>query len=189
MTIKLIVGLGNPGAEYARTRHNVGIWFIDAVANAWQAQFKAEKKFFSDVAKANIDGHDCYLLKPMTFMNDSGKAVLAACQFYKIDPSEMLIAHDELDFPAGEARIKQNGGHGGHNGLRDIIEKLGGAHNFLRFRIGIAHPGQKEHVTSHVLGAPSKQDKALIDDAIIDGLRILPDLVNGQTEKAIRDLH
>lgn len=188
MAIKLIVGLGNPGAEYARTRHNVGMWFVDAVANAWPATFKKEKKLFSEVAKTQIADHDCYLIKPLLFMNESGAAVQAAAQFFKIAPHEILVAHDELDFPTGQVRVKQDGGHGGHNGLRDIIQKLGAA-NFLRLRIGIAHPGHRERVTGHVLSAPNKQDTALINDGIISALRILPDLIKGEIEKAIRELH
>ncbi len=188
MTIKLIIGLGNPGAEYAKTRHNVGAWFIDTLAASLHAEFKKEKKFTAEVAKVSIDGHECYLLKPLTFMNDSGHSVQAAAHFYKVAPKEMLIAHDELDFPVGQVKLKVGGGHGGHNGLRDIAEKLAST-DFLRLRIGIEHPGHKDRVTAHVLNAPSAHDKKLIDDSIIDALRVLPDVINGKIEKAMRDLH
>lgn len=186
--IKLIVGLGNPGAEYANTRHNVGAWFVDAIAAAHNATFKKEKKFFGDLAKVNFASDECYLLKPATFMNDSGQSVQAIAHFYKIKPEEILVAHDEIDFPIGQVRIKKGGGHGGHNGLRDIMERLSTA-DFFRLRIGVSHPGHKDRVSSHVLGAPSKKDKAAIDDSIIEALRILPDLVAGETDKVMRELH
>ncbi len=186
--IKLIVGLGNPGAEYEKTRHNVGAWFVDQIASEHNQTLRKESKFYGLVANCLIDGNKCYLLEPTTYMNDSGKAVAAMARFYKIKPDEILVAHDELDFPVGQVRIKESGGHGGHNGLRDIISHLG-TKDFYRLRIGIDHPGHKDKVTPYVLGQPSKKDKQLIDDGIAESLRVVDELANGEFEKAMRYLH
>ena len=186
--IKLIVGLGNPGAEYAKTRHNVGAWFVESLAEQKNQQLRKENKFFGLVAKINIDDHPCWLFEPTTYMNESGKAVAAIAKFYKIAPQEILIAHDELDFPAGTTRLKENGGHGGHNGLRDIIQCLG-AHDFYRLRIGIGHPGYKDRVTPYVLSEPSRGDKELIVNATDGITRFLPDLIGGEIQKVMRELH
>lgn len=188
MSIKLIVGLGNPGAEYAETRHNVGAWFTEALAKQNQQTLRLEKKFHGLVATTHIDEHKCYILQPTTYMNESGQAVNAICKFYKIQPTEILVAHDELDFPPGQVRIKQDGGHGGHNGLRDLINHLHG-NVFYRLRIGIGHPGHKDRVTPYVLGRPSNTDRQLIEQTIDDSLRILPDIMQGEIEKAMRYLH
>ena len=186
--IQLVVGLGNPGKEYEKTRHNVGAWFVDRLAQRHSATLKAEKKFFGAVAKINIAGKAVWLLIPTTYMNESGKAIAAIAKFYKIPPEAILVAHDELDFPVGQMRIKEGGGHGGHNGLRDIMRHLKTG-DFFRLRIGIGHPGHKDKVTPYVLSQPSKSDKERIQLAIDDGLRAIPDIVSGKFEKAMRHLH
>lgn len=186
--IKLIVGLGNPGSEYENTRHNVGTWFVDCLAQQKNQPFLLERKFFGLVSKLTVDDQTYWLLQPTTYMNDSGKSVAALANFYKIAPTEIIVAHDELDFPAGDIRLKQGGGHGGHNGLRDIIETLGSA-DFHRLRIGIGHPGHKDRVTPYVLSAPSPADRTRILEAIDDGLAIIPDLLRGEFQKVMRELH
>lgn len=186
--IKLIVGLGNPGAEYAKTRHNVGAWFVEALAQKKQLQLRFENKFSGMVTTTDIGGDKCHLLIPTTYMNESGTAVAALTKFYKITPSEILVAHDELDFPAGIVRIKEEGGHGGHNGLRDIISHLQ-TKQFYRLRLGIGHPGHKDKVTPYVLGTPSATDRERINQAITESLFALPDIVNGEINKAMRFLH
>lgn len=182
--IKLIVGIGNPGDSYAQTRHNVGVWFIEALANQKHKSLTKENKFHGFVAKWN----NCWLLKPTTYMNDSGLAIVAITKFYKLYPQEILVVHDELDFPQGNIRLKENGGHGGHNGLRDIIKRLGTS-NFYRLRIGIGHPGNKDLVTSYVLSPPSKNERNAILKAIEKGLSIVEKLLTGDFQKAIHDLH
>ena len=186
--MQLIVGLGNPGAEYDRTRHNAGFWLIDEIARHSNAPLKLEKKFHGYVAKAVIDGHDVYLLKPETFMNRSGQAVASLARFYKIPLEAILVAHDELDFPAGKIRLKKGGGHGGHNGLRDIVARCGGK-DFLRLRIGIEHPGSSDKVTGHVLGKAPPDEQRLIDLSIDLAARIVPQLASGDIEAAMRRLH
>ena len=186
--VDLIVGLGNPGPEYEHTRHNAGFWFVDAVAVAYAAPFRKEKKFHGDVARFHAHGHDIWLLKPDTFMNLSGQAVQALASFYKIDLQHMLVAHDDLDLPPGTARLKQGGGHGGHNGLRDIISKMGG-NGFQRLRLGIGHPGDKNKVTGHVLKKSSTDDHVAIERAIEAAIKVLPDVINGDMQKAMNQLH
>ncbi|CAB3269914.1 unnamed protein product [Salmonella enterica subsp. enterica serovar Typhimurium] len=143
MAIKLIVGLANPGAEYAATRHNAGAWYVDLLAERLRAPLREEPKFFGYTSRITLEGEDVRLLVPTTFMNLSGKAVGAMASFYRIQPDEILVAHDELDLPPGVAKFKLGGGHGGHNGLKDIISKLGNNPNFHRLRVGIGHPGDK----------------------------------------------
>jgi PTH1 family peptidyl-tRNA hydrolase len=184
----LIVGLGNPGPEYEHSRHNAGFWFADAVAAAYKTPFRPERKFHGEVARIHVDGHDVWLLKPDTFMNNSGQAVQALARFYKIELPHILVVHDDLDLPPGTARLKQGGGHGGHNGLRDIINKLGG-NGFLRLRLGIGHPGDKQKVTGHVLKKASSEDRIEIERAIERTLKVLPDIIAGNLEKAMNRLH
>jgi peptidyl-tRNA hydrolase, PTH1 family len=185
--IKLIVGLGNPGRDYAETRHNAGSWFIELLAKQQNAKLQSEAKFHALVARTQISTHDCWLLIPTTFMNLSGKSVQAFSQFYKILPSQILVAHDELDFLPGTVRLKQGGGHGGHNGLRDIMERLGA--DFFRLRIGIGHPGHRDKVHDYVLNRPNKTDYELIQDSIIQASAIMPDVLEGNVQKAMRNLH
>jgi PTH1 family peptidyl-tRNA hydrolase len=177
-SIQLIVGLGNPGKEYADTRHNVGALFVEKIAKDYKTTLKLEKKFQGYFAKATLFDKDCFLLIPTTFMNLSGQAVLAVANFYKILPESILIVHDDLDLPVGALRLKKDGGHGGHNGLKDIIQKLG-TNEFNRIKIGIAHPGQKEKVTDHVLGKITKDEKIEIDEAINQAMTYLENLVTG----------
>lgn len=187
-TLRLIVGLGNPGADYVRTRHNAGFWFIDALADWAGARFGLESKLFGETAKIEIGGHAVWLLKPVTFMNASGKSITAAQRYFKIAPEETLVAHDELDLPPGTARLKFDGGHGGQNGLRDTIALLGHG-RFHRLRLGIGHPGHKDHVTSWVLGRPGKADDAAIRQAIADALDVLPLAAAGEMNEAMKRLH
>jgi peptidyl-tRNA hydrolase, PTH1 family len=187
--IKLIVGLGNPGTEYRGTRHNAGEDFVDALARKHGANLQEESKFFGITGRANIAGHDVRLLVPTTFMNLSGKSVAALASFYKIAAEQILVAHDELDIPAGTARFKQGGGHGGHNGLRDIVPSLGNNKNFHRLRIGIGHPGHASKVTGYVLNAPSSDDRIRIDAAIDAAIAALPLLLEGDSTKAMTELH
>lgn len=169
MTIKLIVGLANPGAEYAATRHNAGAWFVDLLAERLRAPLREEAKFFGYTSRVTLGGEDVRLLVPTTFMNLSGKAVAAMASFFRINPDEILVAHDELDLPPGVAKFKLGGGHGGHNGLKDIISKLGNNPNFHRLRIGIGHPGDKNKVVSFVLGKPPVSEQKLIDEMNASG--------------------
>ena len=186
--VQLIVGLGNPGNEYEQTRHNAGFWFVDAVARQYYASFKSEKKFHGDVARITIDGQEVWLLKPDTFMNRSGQAIQALSSFYKIKLENILVAHDELDLDPGVARLKKDGGHGGHNGLRDTVEKMGGK-NFLRLRIGIGHPGDKNKVSGYVLKKASSDDQIDIERSIEQALKVLPQVVDGDLAKAMNELH
>ena len=186
--LRLIVGLGNPGPEHARTRHNAGFWFIDALAEQAGARFGLDSKLFGEIAKVDIAGRDVWLLRPATFMNLSGKSITAALRYWKIEPEEMLVAHDELDMPPGVARLKFDGGHGGQNGLRDTMRLLGHG-KFHRLRVGIGHPGHKDKVTPWVLGRPSVADDASIGRAIDDALLALPLAVRGNFMDAMTKLH
>ncbi len=188
MAIKLIVGLGNPGKDYQSHRHNVGFWFCDALAHLYSGNFKKESKFFGEVAQINITGSNLRLLKPSTYMNRSGQSIQSIANFYQINTDEILIAHDELDLNPGIARIKNGGGHGGHNGLRDTIKALNN-NNFYRLRIGIGHPGDKSKVADFVLHAPNKSEIGPIQTALTNSLNIVEQLVNGETEKAMKTLH
>ena len=187
--IKLIVGLGNPGSEYESTRHNAGFWFVHRLAQQENIKLTPEKKFFGLAGKGKIASQDIWLLMPTTYMNNSGQAVAALANFYKIAPSEILVVHDELDMPPGIAKFKIGGGHGGPNGLRDIITKLGNQNGFHRLRIGLGHPGDKSRVTGHVLGKPSKTESKNIDTLIDEAIRVLPLAVSGDMPKAMNQLH
>ena len=187
-SIQLIVGLGNPGPDYERTRHNAGFWFVDALAREHGGSFRHENKFHGETTRLTIDGHDCRLLKPLTYMNRSGQSASALAKFYRIPLDAILVVHDELDLPPGVARLKKGGGHGGHNGLRDLHSALGG-NGYWRLRLGIGHPGHKDDVVDYVLKKPSKSDERLIEDAIDDGLRVVAQLLAGETERAMHQLH
>ena len=186
--ILLIVGLGNPGAQYAQTRHNAGFWFVDELARQYNAEFKEDKKYKAEICHLTINNEKVTLLKPSTFMNLSGQSVAAYANFFKIAPDQILVAHDELDFEAGKIKLKQGGGHGGHNGLRDIIARLGDK-NFIRLRIGIGHPGDSKQVTNYVLGKPHPEDRISIDNSIDAASRVTPDIVKGELQKAMQNLH
>lgn len=187
--IKLIVGLGNPGSEYRDTRHNAGADFVEELARQCGCALLPESKFSGLAGRVTLSGHDLRLLIPTTFMNRSGKSVAAIAQFFKIAPEEILVAHDELDIPPGTARFKQGGGHGGHNGLRDIVPALGNNKDFFRLRIGIGHPGHASKVTGYVLGAPSQVDRTRIDSCIDEAIAALPLLLDGDGTKAMTRLH
>ncbi|MGY0217983.1 aminoacyl-tRNA hydrolase [Endozoicomonadaceae bacterium StTr2] len=187
--IKLIVGLGNPGPEYEATRHNAGVWFIEQLARDLGVTLQHDKKMHGAVARATVQGSDVRLLVPSTYMNLSGQAVTALSNFYKIPTESILVAHDELDIPPGEARLKIGGGHGGHNGLRDIISKQGNNKNFMRLRLGIGHPGEARLVTNYVLGRPSRDDIGKIDGAVDEAVRVMPKLMAGDWDKAVQQLH
>ena len=186
--LRLIVGLGNPGPEHARTRHNAGFWFVDALAERLGGRFGLESKLFGETCKVHVGGEAVWLLKPATFMNLSGKSVTAALRYWKIEPEQALLAHDELDLPPGAARLKFDGGHGGQNGLRDTIRLLGHA-RFHRLRIGIGHPGHKDRVTPWVLGRPGQADEACILRAIDDAIDVLPLAVAGDFNEAMKRLN
>lgn len=184
MTIKLIVGLCNPGSAYQKTRHNAGEWAVRTIADAYNASFKLEKKFYGQIAAVK----NSILLLPNTFMNNSGQAVLAAKNFYKLSAENILVVHDELDLPPGTIKLKAKGGHGGHNGLRDIISRLG-SKDFYRLRIGIGHPGHRDMVHNYVLGKPSNLDKISILHAIDRAIDVVPRLLDGEYERAMHVLH
>lgn len=186
--IKLIVGLQNPGPDYAKTRHNAGAWFLDAMITPYHLQFKMNKKMHGLVAEFDHDAERCYVLLPLTFMNHSGQSIRALCDFYHIAPQEILVAHDDLDLEVGRIKLKKGGGHGGHNGLRDTIAHLG-TPEFHRLRIGIGHPGVKAMVHDYVLAKPSQHDKTQILEAIERAVTILPTVLNGQLERAMNQLH
>ncbi|HTC27483.1 aminoacyl-tRNA hydrolase [Dyella sp.] len=186
--LRLIVGLGNPGAEYLRTRHNAGFWFVDALANHQGERFGLDGKLHGETCKVRIGGEPVWLLKPATFMNKSGIAVASALRYYKIEPEECLIAHDDLDLSVGTVRMKFDGGHGGQNGLRDIIAHLGHG-KFHRLRIGIGHPGHRDQVTPWVLGRPSVKDEDAMIEGVARALDVLPLAVDGQFDKAMQQLH
>lgn len=187
--IRLIIGLGNPGSQYEDTRHNAGAWFVERLARSAQQPLKNEPRHKALTSRIMIQGQEVRIAIPTTFMNLSGQSTGSLCQFYKIAPQEILIAHDELDLAPGVARLKQGGGHGGHNGLRDIIEKLGNSRDFARLRIGIGHPGHSSQVTGYVLGKPAAADKDAIDAALDRSLETLPLLANGDFNKAMNQLH
>ena len=185
--IKLIVGLGNPGSQYEKTRHNAGFWFVEQVARDAGVSFRRESKFHATCVKVLRDA-EYWLQKPETFMNRSGQAVAALTRFYRLQPENILVVHDELDLDPGTARLKRGGGHGGHNGLRDIVQHLG-SKDFIRLRLGIGHPGNSKQVSDYVLKAASVSDQQAIDQAIDDALRVLPWVMQGELDKAMNRLH
>ena len=187
--VEMIVGLGNPGPKYQRTRHNAGADFVRELAHSVGATLNAETKFFGETARIKLNSKDIRLLIPSTYMNRSGQSVSAMAKFYQIEPQNILIAHDELDHSPGTTRLKIGGGHGGHNGLRDIIKSLGNNKEFARLRIGIGHPGHADQVADYVLKQASKADQQLIDNSISDALHQLPHAVEGQWEQAMNKLH
>jgi PTH1 family peptidyl-tRNA hydrolase len=186
--IQLIVGLGNPGPQYAGTRHNAGFWLVDRIAERVGVELKPDVKFHGLVGRVHLGAHDIRLLKPNTFMNHSGRALAAVCHYFDIAPERVLVAYDELDLPVGGIKLKLGGGHAGHNGLRDSIAALG-SRDFWRLRIGIGHPGSKEQVVGYVLSRPSRTDADAILDAIDDAEGSLPDLLQGEYQRVMNRLH
>lgn len=187
--IKLIAGLGNPGPDYSGTRHNVGQWFVEALARRFSAQLKLESKYKAQVALVRIAGKEVRLMMPTTYMNESGQAISSLANFFKIKPEEILIVHDELDLAPGIARLKSGGGHGGHNGLRDSISRLGNNNKFLRLRLGIGHPGDKNKVTPYVLKNPNVDDRILIEQSIEWAIDVLEQVISGNLQAAMTALH
>ncbi len=187
--LNLIVGLGNPGPKHDSNRHNAGVIFLHHLCKAYGGSLRGEAKFFGEYGSINIDGQDVKLLFPTTWMNHSGKSVAALCRFYKIDPATMLVAYDEIDFEVGVTRFKQGGGHGGHNGMRDIINALGGNRDFYRLRIGVGHPGHKSMVANYVLSDPSRAEADIIMEDIHNAIRVIPKAVKGNWGEAMRQLH
>ena len=186
--IRLLVGLGNPGPEYEATRHNAGFWFIDAVARELRTTLIPDRSYFGLVARVNRPAGPVWLLEPMTFMNLSGKSVAALARFFKIEPGEILVAHDELDLLPGQVKMKLGGSHAGHNGLKDIQAQLGSA-DFWRLRLGIGHPGIKSEVVNYVLRKPPAEQHEVIDKSIEQSLSALDLLLDGDMERALRKVH
>jgi len=186
--VRLIAGLGNPGTKYEQTRHNAGFWFVDEAVRRYGGRFRTESRFASEIAECRIGEQECRLQKPQEFMNRSGRPVAALAAFYRIPRPAILVVHDDLDLPPGTARLKQDGGHGGHNGLRDLIPALGG-NDFLRLRIGIGHPGHRDEVVGYVLKAATRDERTAIETAIETALGVLPDVIAGNIEAAMKALH
>ena len=186
--IKLFAGLGNPGAEYEATRHNAGFWWIDALANELKVTLAPDKNFQGQVGRTTVNGQTVWLLKPQTFMNLSGRSVAALARFFKIQPSEILVVHDELDVIPGQAKLKLGGSHAGHNGLRDIHAQLGTA-DYWRQRLGIGHPGVKSEVIHWVLTKPLAEQRTAIDECVDRTLKAVPALLAGEMEKATLLIH
>jgi PTH1 family peptidyl-tRNA hydrolase len=186
--VRCVVGLGNPGKGYVDTRHNAGFWFVDELARQCGGVFRTEAKFFGETCRISLGGRQCLLLKPTTFMNRSGQSVSALSRFYKLNPAELLVVHDELDMDPGVVRLKLGGGHGGHNGLRDIAAALG-SREFLRLRVGIGHPGQRDAVVDYVLSRASKADRERIDAALTEAAQVMPEILAGGLQKAMNRLH
>ncbi len=185
--VRLVVGLGNPGEKYARTRHNAGFWLVDELARRHGGVFRAESRHQGELARIRVGADELWLLKPSSFMNRSGGPVQSVAAFYRIAPGEMLVAHDELDLPCGALRLKLGGGHGGHNGLRDIIAALGA--DFWRLRIGIGHPGERGEVVDYVLQRAGSGEERLLQDAVADAADAVPRLLDQGAQKVMQRLH
>ena len=185
--IRIIAGLGNPEDKYERTLHNAGFWFVDALARKHGGMFRYEKKFDAECCRINLHGEDVWLVKPQSYMNQSGSPIRGLLDYYRLRPNELLVAHDEIDLPPGTVRIKEGGGHGGHNGLRDIIRHCGA--EFVRLRLGVGHPGEKHKVTNYVLKRGSGDVEAAVERNIDDALAVMPELVDGDINAAMKKLH
>ena len=188
-SLKVIVGLGNPGPKHDSDRHNAGVIFLHHLCKSYGGKLDGESKFFGEFGSISVDGHEIKLLFPTTFMNHSGKSVSALCKFFKIEPQHLLVAYDEIDFDVGVTRFKDGGGHGGHNGIRDIISALGGQNGFYRLRIGVGHPGHKSMVANYVLSPPSRTEAQIIMSGIEEAIRVIPKAVAGEWEDAMKLLH
>ena len=185
--IRIIAGLGNPEEKYERTLHNAGFWFVDALARKYGGNFRYDKKFDADSCRINPHGAEVWLVKPQSYMNNSGQPVRGLLDYYRLGVSELLVAHDEIDLPPGTTRLKAGGGHGGHNGLRDIIQHCGP--DFLRLRLGVGHPGEKHQVTNYVLKRGSADTEVAIERDIDDAIAVMPELVEGKINAAMKKLH
>lgn len=187
LALKLIVGLGNPGREYARTRHNAGWWFVDELAQRYRGSWKCEAREHRELARIQLEDSDLWLLKPTSFMNNSGGPVASVAKFYQVSPPQILVVHDEIDLSPGIARLKHGGGHGGHNGLRDVMAHIGA--DFWRLRLGVGHPGSKELVIDSVLDRPTAAELKAIEQAMVRSLEVLPELLRSGAQKAMHTLH
>ena len=187
MHLSIIAGLGNPDDRYERTLHNAGFWFADAVARKYGGEFRYDKKFDADYCRCNVRGHDLWIMKPQSYMNLSGGPVRAMLDYYRLRVEHLLVAHDEIDLPPGTVRLKKGGGHGGHNGLRDIIRHCGA--DFIRLRLGVGHPGNKSQVTGYVLKKASTDVEAAVEGTIDDALAVLPLLADDGLNAAMKQLH
>jgi peptidyl-tRNA hydrolase, PTH1 family len=185
--LKIIVGLGNPGPEHLLTRHNAGFWFVDALAAKLGAKFRSHAKFHGEICKLTVAGDEITLLKPTTYMNRSGLSIRALTDYQKVEPLQIMVVHDELDLPVGEARFKQGGGHGGHNGLRDTITHLGP--EFWRLRLGIGHPGDKSQVIDYVLRRAPKLEEDKILAAVAKSVDAIDTFIDKGAERAMNELH
>jgi len=185
--IRMIAGLGNPEDKYERTLHNAGFWFVDALARKYRGDFRYDKKFDAELCRIEVGGHELWLVKPQSYMNLSGGPIRGMLDYYRIGVDELLVAHDEIDLPPGTVRFKQGGGHGGHNGLRDIIRHCGA--DFLRLRLGVGHPGEKSQVTGYVLKRGSSDVEKAVDDNIDEAMSVLPILLDDGINAAMKKLH
>jgi len=186
-TLRMIAGLGNPDEKYLRTLHNAGFWFVDTLARKYGGSFRYEKKFDAECCKIDMQGSEVWLVKPQNYMNHSGGPVRAALDYYRVNPKQLLVAHDEIDLPPGTVRLKQGGGHGGHNGIRDIIQHCGA--DFLRLRFGVGHPGDKYQVTGYVLKRASADTEAQVERNVDDAIAVLPILLDDGVNAAMKKLH
>jgi PTH1 family peptidyl-tRNA hydrolase len=187
VALKIIAGLGNPGPEYAQTRHNAGFWFADELARRHGGAFRLEPRHQAELARVRISGADIWLVKPMSYMNRSGGPLGSVAAFYKVAPEEILVGYDEMDFDVGVVRLKQGGGAAGHNGIRDVLKHVG--ESFWRLRIGVGHPGVKGEVVDYVLTRASKEEDRIIRDAVEAAVDIVPMLIEHGGQKAIHKLH
>jgi peptidyl-tRNA hydrolase, PTH1 family len=184
----MVVGLGNPGRQYEGNRHNTGFWFVDLLARRHGGEFKIESRFYGSVCRIRVGSSECWLLKPSTYMNRSGQSVSSLAKYFKLDISQILVAHDELDVLAGEVRLKRGGGHAGHNGLRDIISAMD-SKDFWRMRIGIDHPGERSLVVDYVLGNPSRDDAIAIESSLGRAADLFPQILAGEYQSVMNELH
>ena len=186
-SVRIIAGLGNPEEKYERTLHNAGFWFVDALARKFGGHFRYEKKFDAEICRVTMHGEDVWLVKPQSYMNHSGPPVRGMLDYYRLKPAQLLVAHDEIDLQPGIVRIKEAGGHGGHNGIRDVIQHCGA--DFLRLRLGVGHPGEKDKVTNYVLKRGSSEVESAIERNIDDAIAVLPELIDGNVNAAMKKLH
>ena len=185
--LSIIAGLGNPEDKYEKTLHNAGFWYVDALANKYAAEFRYEKKFDADCCRVNIGDAEIWLVKPQSYMNLSGGPTRAVLDYYRLDPRRLLVAHDEIDLPPGTVRLKQGGGHGGHNGIRDVIQHCGA--DFMRLRFGVGHPGEKGKVTGYVLKRGSGDVETAVERNIDDAIAVMPALIDDGLNAAMKTLH
>ncbi len=185
--LSIIAGLGNPEARYERTLHNVGFWFVDALAREYGGRFRYYRKFDAEACRIRVRGDEIWLVKPQSYMNSSGGPVRAALDYYRLRPERLLVAHDEIDLPPGTVRLKKGGGHGGHNGLRDVIRHCGP--DFIRLRIGVGHPGEKSQVTNYVLKRGSGDVEAAVEENIDEAIAVIPVLIDDGLNAAMKRLH